>query len=950
MTTFKNRPNAIQAAVRFALMTGATAAACTTMPAFAQEQDQDQAEADDVQTVVVTGSRIRRIDAETASPVFTLDNESIAASGVTSLGDLVQTVPSVAGAATNPQVNNGGGTGASHIELRGLGTARTLVLLNGRRLGGIAQTSGAVDINAIPLNLIERVEVLKEGAGAIYGSDAVGGVVNFITRTDFEGFQMGLDFGRSSEDDGERKAISLSWGTQTDTGNFMLGANYTQQDAISANDRDFARNAIYFYGSVFEGGSSRAPNGRISAPGPGGCSSVIRIEGAPGTSPGDYRCFVTTGADADFFNFQPLNLVLTPQERGSVFTSANFNLSESVELYADFIHNYTTSGFQIAPLPFDARSDQVIIPADNVFNPFGIAFGGQTEPLNPNALWRLEALGNRMSNVDATTDEAAIGLRGQIGSSDWTYDGYASYGRLDQDFAVTGYLLKPLLSAAFGPNFVDGTGQVVCGTPTAPIPGCTPVNIFNLEDPAQVAALRSIASGYNQHYTYTTKIAAATFTGGIFEMPAGPLQLAIGAEYREQAGDFDTDSITEALPPLFNSCQLASETCSGDSGGSFDVSEIYTEFFIPLLSEAPLAHALNLSAGVRYSDYSTFGDTTNSVFKVEYRPVEDLLIRGSFAEVFRAPTINDLFGAPTADAAQFNDPCVGLLQADVDANPNLALACLNVPRDGSFEQPNSQVDGLLIGNANLQPETGDVLTYGIVYDPSWANGLSLSVDFWDYTIDDVINQIDVNTTAEQCVRLGTPQFCGLIARFSDGLVQQIQEPAVNLGTLETSGIDFGIKYRVRNTPIGGFNISLDMTRIDKYDNVPAEGADLIEVAGTFDRQYGNIAEWRGLAGLGWSYQGFEALAVLRYIHSIELLDPDGQPGIQPPLQVPSFTYSDLTLGYTFREDTKFQLGVNNLTDKQPPILYQNNVLNGNTDVSTYDTVGRYFFVTLSHKF
>jgi iron complex outermembrane recepter protein len=942
----------ISQAVRRALFMGTLATTMSSMPLLAQDQDQDQDQdqADDVQTVVVTGSRIRRVDLETASPVYTLDRSSIESSGVVTLGDLVQSVPSVAGAATNPQVNNGGGTGASHIELRGLGTARTLVLLNGRRLGGLAQFSGAVDINAIPMNLIERVEVLKEGAGAIYGSDAIGGVVNFITRQDFEGFETGLDFGLSGEDDGERKAVNLSWGTSSDRGNVILGANYQQQDAISANDRDFARNAIYFYGSVFEGGSSRAPNGRISAPGPGGCTSVIRVEGTTGASPADYRCFVTTGGDADFFNFQPLNLVLTPQERGSVFTSANFDLHESVEIYADVVHNYTTSGFQIAPLPFDARSDQVIIPTNNVFNPFGIAFGGQTEPLNPNALWRMEALGNRTSNVDATSDELALGFRGAIGRSDWTYDSYVSYSRLDQDTTVSGYMLKPLLADAFGPNFIDGTGNVVCGTPAEPIPGCTPVNIFNLDDPAQIAALRQISSGYGTDYTYTTKIAAATFTGDVIEMPAGPLQLAVGAEYREQEGRFDTDSITEALPPLFNVCQLASETCSGDSGGKFDVSEIYAELFFPVLKDAPGAHALNLTLGTRYSDYSTFGDTTNSVFKVEYRPVEDLLVRGSFAEVFRAPTVNDLFGAPTADAATFNDPCVGLTQAVVDANPNFALACANVPRDGSFEQPNSQVDGLLIGNATLVPEVGEVLTYGIVYDPSWLNGLSLSVDFWDYQLDEVINQIDVNTTAEQCVALGTPQFCGLMARFSDGQIQQIQEPALNLGTLETTGVDLGIKYRVRDTRIGGFNISLDMTYIDKYDNVPAPGAAPVEVAGTFDRQYGNLAQWRGLAGFGWAYGGFNSLIVTRYIHSLELVDPDGAPGIQDSLQVGSHTYVDVTLGYTFKENTKFQLGANNLTDKQPPILFQNNVLNANTDVSTYDTIGRYYFVTLSHRF
>src|SRR5688572_8859899 len=242
-------------AVRLALLSSATAATALYTP-NAISQDEVLSE------IVVTGSRIRRVESETASPVFIVNREAIETSGVTTMGELLQQIPIVSGAATNTSVNNGGGDGASTVELRGLGEQRTLVLLNGRRMTGIAD-NGAVDVNVFPVNLIERVDVLKEGAGAIYGTDAIGGVVNFITRQDVEGLEFSYDYGVTEESDGARHSFGLAWGVNSDRGNVVIGANYNQQDEISAGDREFSRNAIYLYGSVFAGGSSRTPNGRI---------------------------------------------------------------------------------------------------------------------------------------------------------------------------------------------------------------------------------------------------------------------------------------------------------------------------------------------------------------------------------------------------------------------------------------------------------------------------------------------------------------------------------------------------------------------------------------------------------------------------------------------------------------------------------------------------------------
>lgn len=972
-----NRNSEVARAVSRALaMSAAAAASVYTAPAAAQDAPQAD---DTTQVVTVTGSRIRRVDQETAAPVFVLDTSQIENSGVSTLGDLIQRIPSIAGAATNPQVNNGGGTGESNVELRGLGAQRTLVLLNGRRIGVLSNTTNsAVDINMIPVNLVERVEVLKEGAGAVYGSDAIAGVVNFITRKDWNGADIDVQYGRTTRGDGARRTLSVSFGETGDRLSILIGGNYNKQEAVSAGARDFSKFALYLYQtsggapSVFQGGSSRAPNGRISLPDSlaaqyGGCSSVTRNESAAGSSQSDYRCFTND----DLYNYQPLNLLMTPQERGSLFTLANYKINDSVEAYTEVLYNHTRSGFQIAALPFDARADDVVISRDNFYNPFGIDFGG-ISGVNPNALFRLEALGTRHSNVGTDQAVANAGLRGELFNTGWQWDLNAGMGRENQNQNISGYLLKSKVSQVLGPSGLSQLDYttVVCGQPVddpnSPngravpeaniIPGCAPVNIFNLNAPGQAEALAQIATNYRNNYHYRSKNYSLNLNGPVVELPAGELQAAVGFEYRDQEGRFESDVLTRSTPPLFLTCELAGETCTGDSYARYNVKEAYAEFYLPLLKDKPGAKALNLTAGVRYSDYSrkTIGSTTNSEFKLEYRPVSDLLLRASWAEVFRAPTIVDLSLSPTQNAPTFTDPCEHITAADVAANPNLTLACEGVPLNGSFEEPNSQITGLLTGNQNLKPETGDVLTYGFVYDPSQIRGLSLTVDFWRYELDDLITNLDVNFAVNQCVQTGEAQFCDLIHRFvggsGSGEIQEFQQPTFNLGKLKTDGIDFGIKYTLRGTAIGSFNFSADFTRIHSYKNTPAPGAAPVEVAGTYDRQFGNFAKWRGLVGIGWAHQGWDALLSTRYIGSLKLLNPRGGTATSPPLPIPDLAYVDLTVGYQLPTNTKIQLGVLNLTDKEPPLLYQNNVINANTDVQTYDTIGRQWWIGFRQNF
>ena len=949
--------------VRFALAT-ASLAQLHSQSALAQEQDQ-QAESDTMEEVIVTGSRVRRVDAESASPIITIDQAAIEKTGVQSAGDLLQRLPTVSGAATNPAVNNGGGFGEANVELRGLDAKRTLVLLNGRRLG-LVGASDATDINLIPVNLIERVDVLKEGAGAIYGSDAIAGVVNFITRKDVEGAELTASYGETAESDGATTSVNLLWGTSGDNFRFSINGNFSKAEEVSADNRDFSRFAMYFYsGSVFPGGSSRVPTGRFYTPAgtPGlpsnltGCASATRVAGSPGTNLAtDYRCYVPA---SDAYNYQPFNLIMTPQERGSIFANYEYDVNEAVQLYAEVLYSRTTSGFMIAPLPFDSVADDVVISAQSYYNPFGYSFGG-ADGNNPQLTVRMEALGNRQSDTTSDSKVAKLGLRGPLFGSEWNYDFLVGYSRLDQTASVSGYLYQPGLAGAFGPSFLNGDGVVQCGTAAAPVAlgQCTPVNIFNLADPAQVTALKTISSGYDTDRAYTSKQASFAVDGKMFSMPAGDALVSIQADYTELQGDFNVDFLITATPPLYLNCYLAQETCTGPNSGGYDVKEISAEVFLPLVKDVTAIQALNLTIGSRFSDYSLFDTTTNSTIKLEYRPVEDILLSGTFAEVFRAPTILDLYASPTNNSSTFADPCVGLTTARIAENPNLAVACVGVIPDTDFSQPNGQVTGLLTSNPDLDPETGDVTTFGITWQPGFLNNnFSIRVDYWQYTIDGVITQLDTNYSMDQCVATGDPQYCGLITRFdattaNPGQISVFLQPTRNLGRLETDGVDIGARYSLRDTAAGSFNFNIDWTHINSYTNEPPN-APVQEVAGTYDRQFGNYAENRASATLGWAMGKFDAQIGARFIDDIVLLLPSGgavAPEDNPPLPVDSFVYLDLYFGYTINDNIKVSLTGTNLTDEQPPMLYQNNVTNANTDVNTYDTLGRRYAISATYKF
>ncbi len=984
--------NKLSSAVRLALSLGVAATAGTLGTAQAQtaaDNNTDQ-KSQSLETIVVTGSNIRRVDIETANPVVTIDKAAITASGKLTLGDLVQDLPAIYGPNTNPKINNSGGTGFSSIGLRGLGSGRTLVLINGHRF-----LSG--DPNAIPAALVDRIEVLTSGAGAIYGSDAIGGVVNFILRSNYQGAEFGLDYGISDHDDGQRQGYHFTFGQTTDKGSIMAGLDYNKFDQVLQGNRHFSSRAISLSSGspTAGGGSATGKYGHIQLPVslgsqiPGfdskkcgvsnGSFYVARNANATGSSPSDYHCFT----NLDKYNYAAVNLDQTPQERTSIFVSGTYKLTDDVEVYLDAYHNKTDAAYNLAPLP--ATTPSITVSKNSYYNPFGIDFGAS--PAYAFGV-RMEALGFRHRRFETNNDQINTGLRAnfQLFDKDWQASANFGYGHFNQDSVIAGLFDGGKLAQATGPSFKDpATGQILCGTPGHVIDGCTPVNAFNLgqtQAGLQATGIQSFATGLS-----TEKVESLDANGGLFDLPAGPMQLAVGLSHREEYTHNTQDQLATLNPD--GSCAIISSQCSSSVAGSYSVKEAYAELLTPILKDMPFANSLNLILGDRYSKYSNFGSTNNWKVAIEYRPIQDLLLRGSVADIFRAPTVTNIFAGPgiTADIIA-SDPC-----DHYTGNPSNA-ACAHVPTDGSFTNESSAqhlqfsatTSGSNYAGFPLGPEFGKSFDMGFVYDPHWLSGLSFSADIWRLYLNNTIVALNAQSILDLCSKGGGSQYCNLIQRYPSGPQQgqfatTFAEPIGNLGRIDTKGVDIGASYRLPDTDFGHFNVSFNATYLDEYNNQTAPGTSAnttYHFAGHVE-PYGSGAQaicglfgggsvctyprWKALAALNWNMGPLSANWKVRYIGKFEMgyaspledQNPGGygDPTAQAPLVIHygATAYNDVSVGYNIEPiNTRVDVGIDNLSDKAPPFLYANNTLNSNTDPGSFDTIGRFYWARMTVHF
>ncbi|MBA3512022.1 TonB-dependent receptor [Sphingomonas sp.] len=885
--------------------------------------------------IIVTGSRIRRDPLSQDSPIVFVDQEDIAKTGLNSVTDVLQRLPS-AGGGLNTKFNNSGnfgnppsgggvGAGAAEIDLRYLGSNRTLVLVDGLRfvLGASASgVPGSVDLNAIPESMIERIEVLQDGASAIYGSDAIAGVVNIITKRRQKGFNATAQLGGYNEGDGFTQNYQLSWGNGDGPTQIVVGANFVKQDPIRSGDRALSRFPEPYATACTNTCSSGTPRGRFILLD----QDLTLIAPVIGRAPtvADFRPFA--GA-SDRFNFAPFNFIATPLERYGGFANFRQELGEATNLTAKIVLNRRESKNQAAPLPLFVGPaagngnllDLITIDATNPFNPFGVTLDSSNLVFIGR---RVVEGGPRRYNQKVDTGYGTATLDGKLGlfGREWFWDVNGIYGRNKARQRMLGNINAANLQQALGP-------VAAC---TAP---CVPFNIFGGAGsitPAMYDWVRFIQNDSSQQKLWG---ATGNISGGLFDLPGGPLGVAIGVEHRDYSGRFDPDPIVAA--------GLGSDIPARPTKGGYNVDEAYAEVNAPLLADRPFFQLLELSGAARYSDYSASGSTTTFKGGVNWKPVRDLRFRGTYSEGFRAPSIGELFGTPSRFDQTLEDPCSS------DQNPTGAILanCLAQGVPPGYTQINPQIAVITGGNENLKPETSKGWNFGGVYSPSFLPRASIEANYYKIKIDGAIQAIDAVTTLQRCVVNNDSTACALVNRTATGEITNIQGVLQNIAGIKTEGLDVNLAYRTAPAGWGTLAFTFNNSFLFNYDVfVPiATGTAKISREGTEQGSPDQaFPKHKAIAILDWNGTNVGASITERYIKSVT----ESQNGNK----LNSRFYTDLQLRFfapSFADNFGFALGVNNLFDKDPPGCISCSL--NNFDPTTYDVPGRYLYARATVK-
>ena len=912
---------------------------------FAQTSENDGAIA--LEEVVVTGSRIKRSDTSSISPITVLTEEDLAVSGNLTLENFIQDMPSVNGGDFGAGVNNGN-PGIASVSLRGLGPNRTLALVNGKRFAS-ASVNGFVDLNMIPTAIVERIEVLRDGASTVYGSDAIAGVVNIITKKDFEGVDIQFGYDITDESDGEMIDGALVLGNTFEKGNFIVATQVSKREEIRQGDRAFSACPFFDDGTqLICGGSPTTTPAQFT---PLGVDSAIggHVLDADGTT---VRPF---DAARDAFNFAALSYLTTPQDIFSAYAAANYELFDAPVLgavNASLEMNFT-----------NRESDQLLAPVgtfggwitsqEHPDNPFGDALCASnplcTEPQDVATSRRLTESGGRRFTQDVNAWRIGTGLDGQF-ENDWTWDINYTLAKWEDSQRDEGRPNRPNIE-----NMMDPT---LCAAATNGCPG-----VYNpfISDSMTAAQVAYGFVGVNTKNDSTLNVFQLNFSGdmGGFEMPGGDIGWAFGYENRREEAASKPDGGAAIGAIAF--------TPGNVTGGKYQVDELYGEVVLPILSGAPMAELLTLEASARWTDVDFLNDS-DTVFKValEWAPIEDIRLRGTFSEGFRAPNISELFLGQQQSAESYTDPCRNYGTSGTDAN-----TVANCQADGlapDFNLATFQATTLQGGNPNLQPETSESLTFGLVFTPSFLEELNVSIDYFDIEITDAVGSAPTSEVISACYASAgfSDPLCALIVgpafpgvdetpspaaptrRNSNLQISGVLQTNANLATYKTSGIDFQVDYGFE-TGIGLVDLRASGTYLSEYDYLPFAGGELIQLAGFFggDPAFGNpatFADWQVNYGVTLTRDDWGANLTARYMSETD--DIDAAPANLSNV-ADAITYLDIQ-GYYNWNDVKFTVGVRNLTDEEPPYVTAYDDMN--TLQFSYDTQGRYIYGRASISF
>ncbi|HVR81462.1 MAG TPA: TonB-dependent receptor [Luteimonas sp.] len=957
----------LPAAFAFAQEQAAPAApAPTTLDAQAAPAAQAPTTLDRIE---VTGSRIRQVDTETAAPVLLISREDIEKQGFSSVADILQNITSAGSPAisrTSP-LSSGEAVGGYYIDLRNLGANRTLILVNGKRLG--ITNDGLQDVASIPAAMVERIEVLKDGASTIYGSDAIAGVVNIITRKNFNGAEANAYIGQYGQGDGGRKVYDFVMGFTGDKGSLTAGVEYSKEDPVWARDRWFSE--------------VRFPTGEKSAPRPGGLSAINQF-GTLIDQDGNRFNLIRDGVNRDardFANYRPTDAtdrsnpneqstVYSGLERRSIFLNGHYDITDKIGFDTDVLYTDRTSFAQNAGYPYQSAAFGTPMSVDSVYNPLGSQNGFAT-PQAVNFLRRGWDVPRQVNN-SLTTFRFTGAFSGafEIGEKFWDWDVGYLYNQNKGTQVSTGNLNTAAVALAVGPSFINGQGVAQCGTAANSIPlgfgpgACTPWNPFV---PAGVMAPGGLANPDVQAFLYlpgqalsetSTKAYFANLTGSLFTLPAGDVGVAVGVEHRSESGSFSPDALAQT--------GISTDLAAGPTAGGYSLDEIYGEVQVPILADKPFAKELSVTLASRYSNYDTFGDTVNSKFGFKWKPLDSLLVRGTWSEGFRAPTVADLFGGVSQSFEFYTDPCDTLFGA-----AGGTAACLaDVP--ANYRQP-AQAGGVAPGpgtqtpvpflsgsNPNLTPETSTSRTVGLVWSPQFVDNLNMSLDWWNIRIENTIVGDDPSTMLDDCYIRGIASRCQGPNTFTrdpvTGELTSLSFGGRNAGFVETEGFDFDLNYRM-DTAWGKFGLAWLNTYVSKNelkaDNLEGVPSQLNGFGGNFRlRSNANLSWEKGDWGVTWSSRYYSGTKENCYFDDrCSLPDyaaPDTQ-GLNVPMnELGSNTFHDVQVRWNAPWNATVAIGANNVFEHYAAPAYdQPN--SGYSYYGGYD-IGRFVYMKYQQRF
>lgn len=935
-----------------------TAAQAQTTPSTGDVADvttAPAAQSADGGEVVVTGSRIASRTLQTAAPVAVVGQEEFKLSGSVNVESVINTLPQVIPGSTAFSNNPGGGV--STLNLRNLGSQRTLVLVNGRRWVSY-DTSQVVDLNTIPSFLLEGIDVVTGGASAVYGSDAVAGVVNFRLRNNLNGILAGGQYGITERGDGRRyEAYVAIGGDLGDRGHATVYGEYYNRDSIFQGARDFSRNALGENGdstALIPAGSSTTPFGRFTstysaANCPAG--NVFCSPGAYFTAPGVSRQRTPT----DLYNYAVDNYLMVPQERYLIGGYADYEVKDGHTAYleATFVNNRVAN--ELAPTPVTGTFNVNI----NSVSPFlsaaniaalrqldSVATGGNTvgDGIVPLAIQRrINEAGRRNSLDERSAFRLLTGVRGDI--TDWlNYDAYYSYARTRNANVQRGNISKSAFQAG-----LNGTA--------------TPINVFgpNTLTPAMLDQITILAQNGD---TSVLQVANASVSGSLFNLGLGgeDIGFALGGEYRKMSSEFIPDTALSSGDVIgFN---------AGDAtAGSYNVKEVFGEIRVPILADKPFFHRLELHGAGRYSDYSlaAVGGVWTYAGDFTWAPARDIMFRGQYQRAVRAPNVGELFGGQATGFYQAIDPCA---QASAATNATIRNLCVatGVPAasvGSNTVQLNQQIQATVGGNPDLQQETSDSYTAGVVLTPSFVPGLSIRVDYFNIKVENTISQLggSVSNAINLCynvIQNVNSAYCQAFqgTRNALGQLDGVVAPQIlnaNVGRLQVEGVDFAADFNTRLgfSLLGGSETRLSAmlqgtytarSNLTPVQDLPTE---VNRCAGKFGLICGTpVSKWKWTSRV--SLLDGPSTISMRWRHLSSARDDDDASTFFVE-RIPAYDVFDLSFSFDVNNNMNWSFGINNLFDKQPKVLGLNQE-QANTYPGVYDVLGRDFFVAVRFNF